>query len=289
MKSGRGRYVSHQPSSSDLYSVKGRQQRAWASGDYAVFGTALTIISELLCEAADLRPGERVLDVATGSGNAALAAARRYCEVTGTDYVPALLEKGRERAAVEGLPVDFREGDAEELPFPDTTFDVVLSSVGAMFAPDQEKVAAELVRVCRPGGRICMANWSPGSFAGELGSLFGSYSPKVPGLLPPTLWGNEERLQELLGETTESIRTVPRSFTFRYPSVRHYLHILREYLGPTRETFRALGPEEQESLTRDVEELVACFNRSGDGTMIVPSDYLEVVALRRRDAQPVIQ
>ncbi len=249
-----------------------------------MFGTALTIIGELLCEAADLRPGERILDVATGSGNAALAAARRYCVVTGTDYVPSLLEKGRERATVEGLAVDFREGDAEELPFPNSSFDVVLSSVGAMFAPDQEKVAAELVRVCRPGGKICMANWVPESFAGELGSLFGSYLPKVPGLLPPTLWGTEERLQELLGDATESIKIFPRSFTFRYLSVEYYLDVLREYLGPTRETFRALGPEEQENLTREVEDLVGRFNRSGDGTMIVPSDYVEVVAIRRQDA-----
>ena len=263
MRSGREPYVSHQPDSPIPHPVKDRQQRAWASGDYAVFGTALAVISELLCEAADLHPGEKVLDVATGSGNAALAAARRYCEVTGTDYVPTLLEKGRERADVEGLTVDFVEGDAEDLPFPDAAFDVVLSSVGAMFAPDQEKVASELVRVCRSGGRICLANWSPGSFAGELGSLFGSYSPKVPGLLPPTLWGSEERLKELLGGFMESINTTPRTFTFRYPSVEHYLHILREYLGPTRETFRALGAEEQESLARDVEELVGRFNRSG--------------------------
>lgn len=268
---------------SSLFNAKNRQQKAWASGDYAVFGTALNVVSELLCEAADLRPGERVLDVATGSGNAALAAARRYCEITGVDYVPALLEKGRERAAVEGLAVDFREGDAENLPFPEATFDVILSAVGAMFAPDQEKVAVELVRVCRPGGRICMANWVPGSFAGELGSLFGRYSPKVPGILPPTLWGTEERLQELLGETTESIEITPRTFTFRYPSLEYYLEVLREYLGPTRERFRALGSEDRESLTREVVDLVGRFNRSGDGTMIVPSDYVEVVATRRRD------
>jgi SAM-dependent methyltransferase len=276
--------VNDQPAASDLSVVKSRQQQAWASGDYAVFGTALNIMGELLCETANLHPGEQVLDVATGSGNAALAAARRYCVVTGVDYVPTLLEKGRERAAVEGLVVEFQDGDAEELPFPDAAFDVLLSSVGAMFAPDQAKVAAELVRVCRPGGRICMANWVPGSFAGELGSLFGRYSPKVPGLLPPTLWGSEERLQELLGASTESIQVVPRTFTFRYPSVAYYLEVLREYLGPTRETFRALRPEEQESLARDVEELVGQFNRSGDGTMIVPSEYVEVVAIRRRDA-----
>lgn len=278
--------MSDQPDMPDLSAAKNRQQQAWASGDYAVFGTALNIISELLCEAADLRPGERVLDVATGSGNAALAAARRYCEVIGADYVPALLEKGRERAAVEGLEVDFREGDAEELPFPDASFDVVLSCVGAMFAPDQEKVATELVRVCRPGGRICMANWVPGSFAGELGSLFGRYSPKVPGLLPPTLWGSEERLQELLGEAAESIKVFPRTFTFRYPSVDYYLKVLQKYLGPTRETFRSLGPEDRERLTRDVVELVGRFNRSGDGTMILPGEYVEVVAVRNRSVNP---
>ena len=270
--------MSQGPSTPDASSVKERQRQAWSSGDYAVFGTVLNIISELLCEAADLRPGERVLDVATGSGNTALAAARRYCVVTGTDYVPALLEKGRKRAAVEGLQVEFREGDAEDLPFQASSFDVVLSSVGAMFAPDQEKVAAELIRVCRAGGRICMSNWVPGSFAGELGSLFGSYSPKVPGLLPPTLWGSEERLQELLSESTTSIVTAPRTFTFRYPSVEHYLGVLREYLGPTRETFRSLDPKDQESLAQDVEELVERFNHSGDETMIVPSDYLEVIA-----------
>lgn len=270
--------MNQRPSTPNASSVKERQRQAWASGDYAVFGTALNIISELLCEAADLHPGERVLDVATGSGNAALAAARRYCTVTGADYVPTLLEKGRERAAVEGLAVEFVEGDAEELPFQDSSFDVVLSSVGAMFAPDQEKAAEEMTRVCRPGGRICMANWVPGSFAGELGSLFGSYSPKAPGLLPPTLWGTEERLQELLGESTASIVAIPRVFTFRYPSVAHYLEILREYLGPTRETFRALGPKDRASLTHDVERLVERFNRSGKETMIVPGDYLEVVA-----------
>lgn len=273
--------MNEDPVMSGLSAAKNRQQKAWASGDYAVFGTGLVIMAELLCETANLRPGERVLDVATGSGNAALAAARRCCEVTGADYVPALLEKGRERAAVEGLAVNFREGDAEELPFPDSSFDVVLSCVGAMFAPDQERVAGELVRVCRRGGRICLANWVPGSYAGELGSLFGRYSPRVPGLLPPTLWGSEERLQELLGASTESIQVIPRTFTFRYPSVNHYLAILREHLGPTRETFRALGPEGQERLTRDVEVLVGRFNRSGDETVILPSDYVEVVAVRR--------
>ncbi len=262
----------------DLAEVKERQQVAWASGDYASFGTALLIMSELLCEAVDLRPGEKVLDVATGSGNTALAAARRFGETTGIDYVPALLERARERAAAERLEVVFREGDAESIPFPNASFDVVLSTVGVMFAPDQEKAAGELLRVCRPGGKIGLANWTPDGFAGELGSLFGGYLPPSPGLKPPALWGTEERLRELLGGGVGHLRVVPRSFVFRYRSVGHYLEVLQTQLGPTRETFLALGPAERENLADDVADLVGRFNRSGDGTMVVPSDYLEVVA-----------
>ena len=263
----------------DLAAIKERQQRAWASGDYAMFGTALLMMSELLCEAVDLRPGQSVLDVATGGGNTALAAARRFGETTGIDYVPALLERGRERAAAERLPVAFREGDAEGIPFPDASFDVVLSTVGVMFAPDQERAAGELLRVCRPGGRIGLANWTPDGFAGELGSLFGSYLPPSPGLKPPALWGTEERLRELLGGAGE-LRISRRSFVFRYRSVGHYLEVLQTQLGPTRETLRALEPADRERLAGEVVDLVGRFNRSGDETVVVPSDYLEVVVDR---------
>ncbi len=246
-----------------------------------MFGSALLIMSELLCEAVDLRPGQRVLDVATGSGNTALAAARRFGETTGIDFVPALLERGRERAAAERLEVAFREGDAESIPFPDASFDIVLSTVGVMFAPDQERAAGELLRVCRPGGRIGLANWTPDGFAGELGSLFGSYLPFSPGLKPPVLWGTEGRLRELLGGGVRDLRIARRSFVFRYRSIRHYLEVLQTQLGPTRETFLSLDPAEREGLMRDVVDLIGRFNRSGDGTMVVPSDYLEVVATRR--------
>ncbi len=269
------------PQRPDLAAIKERQQWAWASGDYAVFGATLLIMSELLCEAVDLRPGQRVLDVATGSGNAALAAARRFGEVTGIDYVPTLLGRGRERAAAEGLRVAFREGDAESIPFPDASFDVVLSTVGVMFAPDQQKAAGELLRVCRAGGKIGLANWTPDGFAGEMGSLFGSYLPLSPGLKPPVLWGTEERLRELLESYAESFRIVRRSFVFRYRSVRHYLDVLQNDLGPTREAFLALDPPRREKLVDELVHLIDRFNRSGDETMVVPSDYLEVVVTRR--------
>lgn len=270
-----------QPQTPDLAEIKARQRRAWASGDYAMFGAALLIMSELLCEAVDLRPGEKVLDVATGSGNTALAAARRYGEVTGIDYVPALLERGRERAAAERLEVAFRDGDAEDIPFAEASFDVVLSTVGVMFAPDQEKAAGELLRVCRPGGRIGLANWTPDSFAAEMPRVFARYVPPPPGLESPSRWGKEEHVHELVGSGIEGLRAVRRTFVFRYRSVHHYLEMLQTYLGPTRESFRSLGQAEQESLADELADLVNRFNRSGDETMVVPSDYLEVVAVRR--------
>jgi SAM-dependent methyltransferase len=264
----------------DLAAIKERQRLAWTSGDYSMFGAALLIMSELLCEAVDLRPGQRVLDVATGSGNTALAAARRFGETTGIDYVPALLERGRERAAAERLEVAFRKGDAENIPLPDASFDIVLSTVGVMFAPDQEKAAAELLRICRQGGRIGLTSWTPDSFAGEQGSLFGKYLPFSPGLKPPVLWGTEQRLRELLGGGAKDLRIARRNFVFRYRSVRHYLEVLQTQLGPTRETFRALDPVRREDLVGELVALIDRFNRSGDETMVVPSDYLEVVMTR---------
>ena len=267
--------------SPDFAAIKTRQQHMWSSGDYNVIGVRILLMSELLCEAVDVRAGQAVLDVATGSGNAALAAARRFCEVTGVDYVPALLERGRQRAAAEGLPVSFQEGDAERLPFPDDSFDVVLSVVGAMFAPNQDQVARELLRVCRPGGKVGLANWTPDGFIGELFRTIGKHVPPPAGLRPPALWGTEERLRELFGDGIESLQVNRRSFVFRYRSAEHYVEFMRTNYGPTLKAFETLDPERQGHLARDIAELVRRFNRADDESAISPGDYLEVVATKR--------
>jgi ubiquinone/menaquinone biosynthesis C-methylase UbiE len=277
----RRRYMTAQPQAPDLRAIKERQQKAWSSGDYGKIGVTLVIMAEMLCEAVDLHPGQRVLDVACGNGNTALAAARRFGEVVGVDYVAALLEEGRERAQAEGWQVDFREGDAEDLPFPDASFDVVLSTIGAMFAPNQEKAASEILRVLRPGGKIGMANWTPDGYLGELFRTMGKYVPPPAGLRPPFLWGTEERLRELFGESLGSLRAERRSFIFRFPSAEYYVEYMRGYYGPLSKTFEALDAEGQESLQRDLIELVERYNRSGDETAVWPGDYLEVVATKR--------
>ncbi len=273
--------MNEQSQTPSLSEIKESQRQTWASGDYAMLGTTLLIISELLCEAVDLRSGQRVLDVATGSGNTALAAARRFCDVTGVDYVPALLERGRERAAAERLEIVFCEGDAENLPFPESSFDVVLSTLGVMFAPDQEKAASELLRVCRLGGKIGLANWTPDSFVGELFRVFGRYVPPPPGLLPPALWGTEERLRELFGDGVTSVQIARRSFAFRYRSPRHYLEFTRTYVGPALKGFEALDPAGRENLSRDLLDLIGRFDISDDETMLVPSNYIEAVLVKR--------
>lgn len=265
----------------DLSAIKARQQQTWAAGNYAVVGSTLVLVSELLCEAVDLRAGQQVLDVATGNGNTALAAARRWCEVTGTDYVPSLLEQAQARAAADGLQVTFREGDAEHLPFPDASFDVVLSTFGAMFAPDQDQTARELLRVCRPGGRIGLANWTPDGFAGQLFKVSGTYAPPPAGLQPPVRWGTEARLWELFGDAVADLRTTVRQYVFRYRSAEHWLDVQRTTFGPTLRTFETLDADGQERYTADLLGLVERFNGSGDATMVVPSDYLEAVAIRR--------
>jgi len=264
----------------DLNAVKARQQGAWSSGDYAMVGTTLQIVGEMLCEALDIRSGQRVLDVAAGNGNATLAAARRFAEVVSTDYVGALLERGRERAAAERLPVKFQEADAENLPFADASFDVVLSTFGVMFTPDQERAARELMRACRPGGKIGLANWTPESFIGRLFKTLGKYLPPAPGVKSPALWGTKERLDELFGGAAREIRATSREFVFRYRSPEHWIEVFRTYYGPMNKTFGALDADRQAAFTSELLALIASRNRSGDGTLVLPSEYLEVVIER---------
>jgi len=266
----------------DFTAVKDRQRSAWSTGDYAVIGTTLQIVGELLCEAVDLRPGETVLDVAAGNGNASLAAARRWGEVTSTDYVPALLQRAQLRASAEGLSVRFEHADAEDLPFSDAEFDVVLSTFGVMFTPDQEKAAAELARVCKPGGRIGLANWTPGSFIGQVFRTIGKYIPPAAGVRSPSLWGTAGRLTELFGAAAQEIHATSREFTFRYRSPAHWIEVFRTYYGPMNKAFGALDAGQQTAFTRDLLALMESGNRSGDGTLVLPSEYLEIVITRAR-------
>jgi ubiquinone/menaquinone biosynthesis C-methylase UbiE len=265
----------------DLVAIKARQQQAWASGDWAMIAWVNVIVGEQLCEAIDLHAGQQVLDVATGSGNTALSAARRWCDVTDIDYVPAQLERGRERAAAERLPVTFCEGDTEQIPFPDASFDVVLSTFGAQFAPDPEQTARELLRVCRPEGKIGLANLTPESFSGAMYQIRGHYSSRSPGLCSPYLWGPQERLQELFGAAVTSLQVTPRTVVFRYRSAQHWLEVWRTYFGPLRQAFARLDTPGQEALAGDLVALVHRMNQSGDETMVVPSAYLEIVATKR--------
>ena len=264
----------------DFTAIKTRQQAAWSSGDYAVVGTTLQIVGESLCEALDLRSGQRVLDVAAGNGNATLAAARRWAEVTSTDYVPALLERGRARAIAEGFSeIDFREADVEALPFDDASFDVVVSTFGNMFAPNHVRTAAEMLRVCRPGGKIGMANWTPESFIGEMFKALGKHVAPPAGVKSPALWGSRPHLAELF-ETQGLVRAESRQFMFRYRSPEHFLHVFKNWYGPVHKAFGALDATRQAALADDLLSLMARFNRADDGTLVVPSEYLQVVITR---------
>jgi SAM-dependent methyltransferase len=265
----------------DPDALKTRQQAAWASGDYARIGTTLQIVGENLCEALDVRAGQKVLDVAAGNGNASLAAARRWCDVVATDYVPELLDRARERAAAERLPVRFREADAEALPFADASFDVVVSTFGVMFTPDQEQAAAEMLRVCKPGGKIGMANWMPDGFIGHVFKTIGKYVAPPAAARSPALWGSSKRLNELFGAQAQYIQAIPRNFVLRYRSAEHWLEVFRAFYGPVLKAFAALDMTAQAGLQRDLLMLVERFNHSGDRYMVVPSEYLEIVITRK--------
>ena len=263
----------------DFDAIKQRQQGTWSSGDYAVIGTTLQLTGESLCEALDVAAGERVLDVAAGNGNVALAAARRGCDVTATDYVPALLDGTRARAAAEGLTIDVREADAEALPFADESFDVIVSTFGVMFTPNQERSAAELLRVCRPGGRIGLTNWTPEGFVGQMFKIVGRYAPPPAGVRSPLEWGKEARLAELFGAEAR-VEVQRRQFVFRYRSAEHWLAAFRDYYGPTYKAFGALDEDGHAAFAADLLALANSHNTSITGALRVPSEYLEVVAVK---------
>jgi ubiquinone/menaquinone biosynthesis C-methylase UbiE len=265
----------------DLAALKIRQQAAWSSGNYAVVGTTLQIVGEELCEALDLRSGSKVLDVAAGNGMVSLAAARRWCEVTSTDYVPALLECGRARASAEGLSIDFIEADAESLPFSNGAFDAVVSTFGVMFTPNQDQASAELLRVCKPGGKIGLTNWTPEGFIGQVFKTLGKYLPPPAGAKSPALWGTRARLNELFDTGASSIKAEPRVFNFRYRSPEHFLDVFKTFYGPVLKAFAALDAPTQQNLSNDLHALIVRTNRVGDGTIVVPSEYLEIVITKR--------
>jgi len=269
------------PAQVDLSALKTRQHGAWSSGDYAVVGTTLQIVGEQLCEALDIRAGQKVLDVAAGNGNVTLAAARRWCDVVSTDYVPSLLERGRIRAGAEGLSIEFKEADAEALPFADASFDVVVSTFGVMFTPDQDKAASELLRVCRCGGKIGLANWTPEGFIGQVFKTLGKYLPPPAGAKSPALWGTDARIKEMFAKGSTSIEMTKCNFAFRYRSPEHFLDVFKTYYGPTLKAFAALDEAGQRGLTTDLLALIGKMNRAEDGTMVVASEYLEIVIAKR--------
>ena len=260
--------------------IKERQRFTWAAGDFGIIGTTLQIVGESLCEAVDLRAGSTVLDVAAGNGNCSLAAARRWCDVTCTDYVPGLLNDARRRAAGERLRIDFEEADAESLPFSDGSFDVVLSSFGVMFTPNHVRAAKELARVCRRGGRVGLANWTRRGFVGQLLTTIGRYVPPPVGLTPASEWGSEDYLRTLFPRA-DRLEISPRDFVFRYRSADHWVEVFRSRYGPVRQAFAVLADAEQRALYRDLLNLVHAFNRSGDSTAVIPSEYVEVVIVNK--------
>lgn len=265
----------------DLAAIRQRQQATWASGDFAVIGVTLQIVGETLAEAADIRAREEVIDIAAGNGNASLAAAHRFARVTSTDYVPSLLQRGRERADAEGLQIAFRVADADALPFADASFDVAISTFGVMFAPDPQRAAREMLRVVREGGRIAMANWTPDGLVGQLFRIIGRHVPPPAGLKSPLLWGTPAYLRELFGVGPEQIRSACRMYNFRYASAAHWVQVFRDYYGPVHKAYAALPPDGQQALERDLLALLENMNKAGPASLVIPAEYLEVVISKR--------
>lgn len=266
----------------DFAAVTGRQQQTWGTGDFNVIALSVIGASEQLCDAIDPRPGQRVLDVACGSGNAALIAARRYCDVTGIDYVPELLARARQRAAADGVQVDFREGDAQALPVADGSYDVVMSVFGVMFAPDQSQAARELLRACRPGGTIGLASWMPEGWGGDFFRALSKHLPPPPaGLKPPVRWGTEEGIRELIGSGCSALTYSKRTFLQHYRSVDHALDQFFTYYGPTARAYSAADAAGREALRTDIAAVFQKYNEGSGGTCALRSDYLQVMATRR--------
>lgn len=266
----------------DFPALTARMQAMWASGDFTELGRQTIPATEALVEAVDPHSGQRVLDVACGSGNAALAAARRYCEVTGIDYVPAIIERARRRADAEGASIDFRVADAQNLPFPDASFDAVLSAFGVIFAPDQEKAAGEMLRVCRPGGRIGLCTWPPEGLVADTFRAQSRFAPPPPpGVKPPARWGTPEGLSELLGDKVSGLNIERRVFRSYHPSIEHNMAVLRKHLGPLSRTFQHLDTADQDGLSRDLVAIFARYNHATDGTVIQDMNYLLVTATRK--------
>jgi ubiquinone/menaquinone biosynthesis C-methylase UbiE len=265
----------------DYETITGHQQTMWASGNFHEIARQVVSVSERLCQAVDPHAGQRVLDVACGSGNAALVAARRYCDVTGIDYVPALIERAKVRANAEGTKIDFRVGDAQALPFPDRSFDVILSVFGVMFAPNQEKAASELLRVCRPGGRIGLCCWTPTGFGGDYFAAQSRYVPPPSGIQPPVRWGTEEGIRELLGAGTSSLEMEPQTTLQYFHSPAHAVEVLSTYFGPTHRAFQVVETSKKDSLRKDLEGVFAKWNRAKDGTLVVESNYLRTIAVKK--------
>jgi ubiquinone/menaquinone biosynthesis C-methylase UbiE len=259
--------------------VTQRQQETWATGDFHEVARQNVCMAEALCEAVDPHATDRVLDVACGSGTAALVAARRYCEVAGIDYVPELIDRARARAEASGLEVDFRVGDAQALPFDDDSFDSVLSVYGVQFAADQEKAAKEMLRVCKPGGRIGLATPIPKGWSGDFFAVNAAYSPPPPpGVKPPLRWGTDEGLDELLGSGIRSIENEERTALQYYRSVDHAVSVFLTFFGPVIRASRTLEDESRERLIGDLRGVFEKYNRATDGTAVIENRYRLTVA-----------
>lgn len=261
----------------DFAAITSRQQQTWATGDFNRLAMATMPVAEQLVESADPSPGHRVLDIACGSGNNALVAARRQCQVTGLDFVPALLEHARRRAQADGVHAEFIEGDAQKLPFADHTFDVVLSTFGVMFAPDQERAAAEIKRVTKPGGKAAIASWMPEGFGGDIFRTISKYAPPPPGIKPGTRWGTAAGWHELFGPVFHITSARARTFRQYFRNVDAILDIFLNYFGPAVRVMQNSDEKTRAAFSTELRDFFSSRNRARDGSLILECEYFEVV------------